>query len=96
MAKASLDKLDMKKLLSDICKYGNCGVPREKLDFWNSQLEEFLMEITGTDLNINKLSPLEQLLTKQKYSSTAVRLAQEVPSSVATAVHKDRAPLPEV
>lgn len=49
MVKASLDKLDMKKLLSDIRKYGNCGVLSEKLDFWNSQLEEFLTEITGTD-----------------------------------------------
>ena len=89
MVKASLDKLDMKKLLTDIQKYGNCGVPREKVDFWNSQLEEFLTEITGTDSDINELSPLEQLLTKQKYSSTTVGIAQEVPLSVATAVSKD-------
>ena len=97
MVKASVDKLDMIKLLTDIKKYGNCGVPSEKLDFWNTQLEESLNELTtGTDSEVSssELTPLEQLVGKERYTSSTV--AREIPPAVTNVVDKDRAPLPEV
>ena len=97
MVKASLDKLDMKKLLNDIQKYGKCGVPSEKLNFWNTQLEESLKELTtssDSEVSTSESTPLEQLLGKEKYSSTTI--VREIPSAIIDVVDKDRAPLPEV
>ena len=87
----------MKKLLNDIQKYGRCGVPSEKLDFWISHLEESLKELmTGTDSEVStsELCPLEQLVRKKKYTSSTI--AREIPPAVTNSVDKDRAPLPEV
>ena len=83
MIKASLDKLDMKKLLNDIQRNGKCGVPSEKLNFWNTQLDESLKELTtGSDSEVStsESTPLEQLLGKEKYSSTTV--AREIPPAI--------------
>lgn len=92
-----MDKLDMRKLLNDIRKYGDCGVPREKLDFWNSQLEKSLKELTtGADSEVpeGEMIPLEQLMGKQKY--TVSMDPQQIPPAITNVVDKDRAPLPEV
>ena len=85
MVKASVDKPDMKKLLNDIRKYGGCGIPSEQLDFWNTQLEESLKEITtGTDSELStselSMSPLEQLLGKEKYTTSTI--VREIPPAV--------------
>ena len=86
----------MKKLLNDIKKYGSCGVPSEKLHFWTNLLEESLKELTSTDWDVStsELCPLEQLVRKEKYTSSST--AREIPSAVTNVVDKDRAPLPEV
>ena len=86
----------MKKLLNDIKKYGSCGVPSEKLDFWTNQLEESLKELTSTDSEVStsELCPLEQLVRKEKYTSSTI--AREIPPAVTNMVDKDRASLPEV
>ena len=71
--------------------------PSEKLNFWNTQLEESLKELTtGSDSEVStsESTPLEQLLGKEKYSSTTI--VREIPSAIIDVVDKDRAPLPEV
>ena len=77
-------------------KYGSCGVSSEKLDFWISQLEESLKELTSTESEVctSELCPLEQLVRKEKYTSSTI--AREIPPAVTNMVNKDRAPLPEV
>ena len=40
------------------------------------------------------MSPLEQLLGKEKYTTSTI--VREIPPAVTNAVDKDRAPLPEV
>ena len=87
----------MRKLLNDVRKYGDCGVPRKKLDFWNSQLEKSLKELTtGADSEVpeGEMIPLEQLMGKQKY--TASMDPQQIPPAITNVVDKDRAPLSEV
>ena len=87
----------MRKLLNDIRKYGDCGVPSEKLDFWNTQLEKSLKELTtGADSEVSEgeMIPLEQLKGKQKYTTSTV--PPQIPAAVTNAVDKDRQPLPEV
>ena len=87
----------MKKLLNDIQKYRTCGVPTEKLNFLNTQLEESLKELspdTDSEVSTSELTPLEQLAGKEKFTTSTV--AREIPPAVTNAVDRDRAPLPEV
>ena len=94
--KGSLDKLDVKKLFSDVKKYSSCGVPQDKMSFWIS-LEDKLTELAKKSLTETEQyqSPLELLLRKER-RSTAQKVTVEIPDIVSNALEKDTLPIPEV
>lgn len=64
--------LDTKELYNDVKKYGSCGVPQEKLSFWNKLedvFEELKMEASDCT---SELCLLWTLLSKDKCIPAAV------------------------
>ena len=90
----SYDKLDRVKLKRDIQRYGNAGVPQEKLTFWN-QIDSVFSSLDSEAAVRSEIHPLDALLAKEKVISEEAAIPH-VGSEVMGMVEKDRAPLPEV
>lgn len=82
----------MKKLVGDIKRYSSCGVPSEKMEFWNSLEDSLERMAAGTA--VTHPCPLTRLQEMNKITPEAV--CREIPAVVTDAIEKDRAPLPEV
>ena len=89
------DKLDRGKLKRDIGRYGNAGVPQEKLTFWN-QIDSVFSFLDSEAVVRSEMHPLDSLLAKEKVISDEGLAVPHVSSEVVGMLEKDRAPLPEV